>query len=683
MNTKRYNRKTKNKRNKKTRRRGGATQSSIMERFAGIFSLGEPEPVLSMKDSIFQFVEDVSLLGAAGIQASSNVVNASAELTRKMGIIIEYASYIASKSSVRIVGTVNVATNITFGTISLVGLAAAICITSTKKLLIKLNRLLEEDPKGLGIIMEQCRAATIAKSNTMTLYDTQYCIKRFLTYLDRVIKDKKNEIISSFDQIKHSLHVKRAQIKKLMLLVGCTKPRTWKLFGAKRYNCKNTESVTVKVELLKTPRLDSKFKNYIYLPDGPGNNKGVIENINLVQEYTRLKDLENTLSGIQELAFKIFSDEATKIINVVSTGASQPDPLPFVRDRIFVFEKIPHGANTLNNLTYELQHPFDEFALLLTQIYEHKKKVQPITPVEDKVAEEIITPEEEKDAKEKIGELMKNKEEELKDVEIAELNKEIDTLLNEDEKLENDKPVSLEELQNSLEEPVSSEESEKKHLENMLEESRRHNNSIHGGKSPWNIAKNTYKTIEKTSKYVGNTFDKKIGIPFDEGVLGINRSEPRSTVTSYGTFNPNEQMRIQINSMKYLNKTRLAKNYLNRQSKNRQNKKTSLPVISPSPSNQVQSTPKIQGSENEHLPAMYESMKSDFLNKNSKNKNSKKKNSKNEIIAETSNPMLNNMNIRESSVQPSPQPSQQKTGYSPPMFSSIDLSMFNPMSSFF
>jgi hypothetical protein len=178
----------------------------------------------------------------------------------------------------------------------------------------------------------------------------------------------------------------------------------------------------------------------------------------------------------------------------------------------------------------------------------------------------------------------------------------------------------------------------------------------------------TYNNIKSLSQSVGQKLDNKIFRPLERymGIYSELELDPKLRERIEASMASGRALHSGAQRMVELNKRKNA--YLN-----------SINKTSP-----VQSTPKIQGSENEHLPAMYESMKNDFLNINSKKKISKNKNSKNEIIAETSNPMLSNMNIRESSVQPSPQPPpQKKPGYNPNVASSTDLAMFNPMSSFF
>ena len=653
MKTRQYKRNTKNKRNKKTRRRGGATQSSIMTRFMDIFSPGKPEPKLTMMQSFNKLGEAGAELVASGAESSASIVRGAAEVTRKIGVSIELASYLSGKSSVRLVSTVNLGTNITFGAISLLGEATALFFTCTKKLLRTLNNVLRANDIALAIIENDCIAAKITKDMHVGSIDIPVCMGRYEKYLDNYVKNTTRLIESIFDTMKAGLNIKRSQVKKYMLYVGCTKPRTWRIIGAKRYNCNNISSVLVQV--------DSNGK-YKYLPDGT-NEKGVkVIRITLVDEYTRLKGLQNTLSDLKTFTVKKFNDEAARIKSDI-THVENLDPLSYIHRVIFDFNSIKHSKRIYEELTLELDTPFSIFCDLLQQIYEYKKQIQPNRNTTE--AEEII-------AEGEINKLMDDKVEEAKNYENDKLNSDINQLLEQDEleTLKSEGPATLIDFENNASEvPESLGEYGNNHLRNMYISNQNRQRSTPnklGGTSRLNT---TYKTIKHLSQSVGNTVDKKIFRPL-ERYMGINpeleldptlRKSIEESMAAARALHSGTKSNLELNKRKNA--------YLNS-------------INNPSPSNQVQSIPKIQGNENEHLSAMYKNMKGDFLNKNSKNKNSKKKNSKNEIIAETSNPMLSNMNNRESYVQPSPQPSPQKTGYSPSMFSSIDLSIFNPMSSF-
>jgi hypothetical protein len=264
MKTRQYKRKTKNKRNKKTRRRGGATQlskvtsSSLYNKFASMFTPEQPEPELTAMQSFTKLGEAGVGLVAAGAESSASIIHGASIVTKKLGVAIELAGHISGKSSVRLVSTLSLGSNITFGTLSLVGQATTLLLVSTSKILKMLTRVFKDNQNALQIINMECAEPKIAKANIVGPIDTEECMRLYKKYLNGLIIDTTKNIKDLFSEMELTLKVKRVQVKSLMLAIGCTKPRKW-IVGPKLYECKTPSRVLVQVD---------SNGIYKYLPDG-------------------------------------------------------------------------------------------------------------------------------------------------------------------------------------------------------------------------------------------------------------------------------------------------------------------------------------------------------------------------------------------------------------------------------
>ena len=631
MKTKHYKRKTKNKRNKKTRRRGGATQSSkvtsssLYNKFSSMFTPEQPEPELTAVQSFTKFGEASIGLVASGAESSASIIRGASIITKKLGVAIELAGHVSGKSSVRLVSTLSLGSNITFGTLSLVGQATTLLLVSTSKILKLLTRLFKENQNALQIIHMKCTEAKIAKNNTVGPVDTEECMRLYKKYLNGLIIDTTKNIKHLFAEMELTLKVKRVQVKSLMLAIGCTKPRRF-MVGPKIYDCKNPSSVLVQVD---------PSGMYKYLPDGTIETGVKGKQITLVEEYTRLKKLESTLKYSHALKVAKFIQQAN-IVRVKVSKSQSSNPLKDIHEKIDVFQKIDHCEKFYAELVLEFETPFNMFCDLLLQILEHNEQKQ----FNKNNEKNIPTPEEiETIIDEKIIESeAQNSQNPLSEVYLT---TQINQLLEEDElqNSESDEPVPFEELTNTVQ------LGDLRNTESV-EPATSSNQTKLGGQSFLNGARRTHASFKKISQNVSRKLD-----PYFESVeaalWGSTTQNPQSfnpygNTHIKGTFSPEiqqmrKQMEMEMAAYRYTNKpsdlTRMIdlnkrKNALLRSINN----PTPPPVPSPPvPSPTVPSPPvppppvpspttKQVNNENEHLSKMYKMMQNQGdLSENKKN----------------------------------------------------------------
>jgi hypothetical protein len=505
MKTKRYKGKTKNKRNKKTRTRGG---SSLLKSFDNKYTVVKPKPSLGIYKSVDTFVNATTDLVAAGAESSASIIRGASETTKKIGDAVELVGHFTGKTVIRTVGATNLTTNGAFGAITLLGKAGRLLYVASSTAITGLTRLIESKNDALVIIREQCNTAIMSEGQEVASVGTQDCMIKYQEYFKDFIKDTTKSIDGLLSLMQLSLNVKKIQVKALMDAIGCTKRRKWSgIIGPKLYKCDDIPGVLKSKEL--SGHVLVKFNNdkYSYMYKHERGATG--STIHLVGEYTRLKKLQDTLQDSYQLKVANFQKEANDITGKLSKMHKE-DPLIIVDRLISEFQDKNHCEKIYANLVSEFETPFNNFCVLLVQIINHQGQIRFDTENERLLLEEM-------DKIQKIAETDK-----------GDLSTQINGLLNKDyeerekqaifdekeEFLENvkSKPVKLALLNKALENQKFQENVKSKpvniHKHEVDLNNQEASNEIHGGgktmKNIYNEAMNKYNKAVKKAKNISN-----------------------------------------------------------------------------------------------------------------------------------------------------------------------------------
>jgi len=502
MKTKRYKGKTKNKRNKKTRTRGGATQqpkgilNSLLQSFDEAYTtLPQTRHSLTQSGAILANA-GVGVV-SAGAESSASILRAASAVTKNIGNAVELAGQLTGKTVVRGVGTANMATNATFGSISLVGQAGRLLYISSSNTIKGLTNFIERDSKALRSIEILCQPATASEGETVGPIDTEDCMRKYNVYLMSLIENRTKDIKGLLPLMQITLDVKKTQIKALLTAIGCKKNRRWYI-GQKIYNCdaisgslSDREKGSVLVEQIN----DDTYK---YMPRYKKGAKG--KTIHLVDEYTRLKHLQDKLLTIVHKSKLAQFLQQSNDLTTEITQSGEINPLPYIHRKISTFQKENHCKQIYAELVSQFETPFNNFCILLVQILDFQGQLKFDEVNERLLLEEMAKIDETEQITSKETEQPTSEETEIinmDNIEQVDLFKKINGILKENENQEN--VTSESEL---LEKLSDSEQS----------------NGLHGGgktmKNIYNEAINKYnkavKKAKNSSNYVfGDTTSQK------------------------------------------------------------------------------------------------------------------------------------------------------------------------------